>query len=233
MDAAAQQEKPGESRFDAILDAAEGVFAARGYDGASLRVIAERAQVAQALIHYHFKNKAQLFEAMVARRSAAINDNRAARLEALMAGEAAPALEAIVDSLFRPTIEVGRGDGDDAGAYARILASVASSADARDQALAERYYDPIARAYIDALQRVLPGLSRADAVWAYLFAIGVGVTMMAKTGRPRRLSDGICDDGNAEEMLARIVPFVCAGIRALAQGGGAMWTQDVILGGKT
>ena len=213
--AAARIQKGGENRFDAILDAAEVEFAESGYDGASLRVIAQRANVAQALIHYHFKNKAQLFEAMVARRAEYINGTRADLLAALFEKQQEPTLETVVDSLFRPTIEVGREDETDMGAYARILASVANSADARDQALAEKYYDPIAIKYIDALQRVVPGLSRPDAVWAYLFAIGVGVTMMAKTGRPGRLSEGACDDQDADAMMSRIVPFVCGGIRAL------------------
>lgn len=208
--------KKRESRFDAILDAAEIVFARSGYDGASMREIASIADVAQALIHYHFKNKAQLFEAMVARRSSSINGERAQQLDALFADKARPDLEDIVEALFRPTIEAGRTSENNAGPYARILASVANSAGQRDQELAEKYYDPIAIKYIDALQKVQPGLSRADAVWAYMFAIGVGVTMMAQTGRPNRLSDGACDDGNAEEMLRRIVPYVCGGIRALA-----------------
>lgn len=208
--------REGESRFEAILDAAEQVFAASGYDGAAMREIALRAGVAQGLIHYHFKTKAQLFEAMVARRAGAINGARAARLNALLA-RGAPGLEEIIEALFRPTIEAGRDAEHNAGAYARILASVANSADARDQALAETYYDPIARQYIAALAQAVPGLSRADAVWAYMFAIGVGMTMMAQTGRPGRLSDGACDDGDAEAMLARIVPFICGGIRALCQ----------------
>lgn len=216
---AVQREKPAgkpERRCDAILDAAEIVFAESGYEGASLRKIANLANVAQALIHYHFKNKEQLFEAMVSRRSSAINDARAEQLDRLFAAKGAPALEEIVESLFRPTIEAGRDLEQDAGPYARILASVANSAAERDQALAEKYYDPIAEKYIDALQRVQPALGLADAVWAYLFAIGVGVTMMAKTGRSNRLSDGACDDGDTEEMLGRIVPFICGGIRALA-----------------
>ena len=69
------------SRFDAILDAAEEVFAASGYDGASMRMIADRAEVAQALIHYHFGTKETLFEKMVARRSNAINDRRGELLD--------------------------------------------------------------------------------------------------------------------------------------------------------
>lgn len=218
-DGAVQDKKSGEKperRFDAILDAAEVVFAESGYEGASLRKIANLAGVAQALIHYHFKNKEQLFEAMVSRRSSSINDARAEQLDRLFADNPSPSLEDIVESLFRPTIEAGRTSEQDAGPYARILASVANSAGERDQFLAEKYYDPIAFKYIDALQRVQPQLDRANAVWAYMFAIGVGVTMMAKTGRPNRLSDGECDDGDTEEMLGRIVPFVCGGIRALA-----------------
>ncbi len=211
----AKTAKKRENRFDAILDAAEIVFARSGYDGASMREIASIADVAQALIHYHFKNKAQLFEAMVARRSSAINDKRAEQLDALFENNDHPKLEDIVDALFRPTIEAGRDSENNAGTFARILASAANSAGERDQELVEKYYDPVALKYIDALQRVQPGLSRADSVWAYMFAIGVGITMMAQTGRPNRLSDGACDDGNAEEMLGRIVPFVCQGIRAL------------------
>lgn len=213
----ADQAEPAKpvSRFDAILDAAETVFANSGYDGASMREIATIAGVAQALIHYHFKNKAQLFEALVARRAIGINDKRADTLKALLAATKCPSLEEIVELLFRPTIEAGRDAERDSGSYARILASVASSADPRDQMLTEKYYDPVALQYIGALQQVLPGINRSDAVWAYMFAIGVGITMMAQTGRPARLSDGVCDDGNAEEMLGRIVPFVCGGIRAM------------------
>ncbi|WP_127114316.1 TetR/AcrR family transcriptional regulator [Shimia sediminis] len=209
------RQAPAESRFDAILDAAERVFAASGYDGASMREISLQAGVAQGLIHYHFQNKAQLFESMVKRRSSHINGARADSLDALFAAETPPALEDIVESLFRPPLAFGRDEGTDTGPYARLLASVANSADERDKALTSKYYDPIALKYIDALQQVQPGLSRADAVWAYMFAIGVGISMMAQTGRTNRLSDGACDDGNTETMLARIVPFVCGGIRAL------------------
>ncbi len=206
---------PGESRQDAILDAAERVFAVSGYQGAAMREIACEAGVAQGLIHYHFKTKENLFEAMVARRSGQINERRAALVAALFAETAVPRLEQIVEALFRPTIETGLDLARDGGAFARILVSFANSADPRDQNLIEAHYDPIARIYIDALMRVEPGLSRADAVWSYMFAIGVGMTMMAKTGRPGRLSDGVCDDGDAEAMLDRIVPFICGGVRAL------------------
>ncbi|GAA6200059.1 TetR/AcrR family transcriptional regulator [Aquicoccus sp. SU-CL01552] len=207
----------GESRQDAILDAAERVFAADGYQGAAMRAIAEAAGVAQGLIHYHFKTKEKLFEAMVVRRSGQINERRAALVADLFAHGDPPRLEQIVEALFRPTIETGLDLARDGGAFARILVSFANSADPRDQRLIEIHYDPIAQTFIEALMRIEPGLSRADAVWAYMFAIGVGMTMMAKTGRPKRLSGGVCDDGDAEAMLSRIVPFICGGVRALVE----------------
>ena len=204
-----------ETRYDTILSASESVFAHSGYKGATMREIAERAGVAQGLIHYHFKTKEDLFEAMVARRSGHINDQRAHSLTLLFEEHENPTLESIVEALFRPTIVAGITQAGDGGAFARILVSTANSAGEWEQTLTEKYYDPIARKYIAALVRIEPRLSRENAVWAYMFAIGVGMTMMAKTGRAGRLSDGLCDDGDADIMLSKIVPFICAGIRAL------------------
>ncbi|WP_222434990.1 TetR/AcrR family transcriptional regulator [Falsiphaeobacter marinintestinus] len=205
----------GERRSDAILDAAEQVFASSGYKGATMREIAELAGVAQGLIHYHYKNKETLFEQLVARRSEQINGHRIALLDRLLSGPGQPDLEQIVEALFRPTIETGLDLARDGGAFARLLVSFANSSDPRDQKVLETHYDPVATRFIAAFQQVEPALTRADAVWAYMFAIGVGMTMMSKTGRPARLSDGECDDGDVEAMLARIVPFICAGVRAL------------------
>ena len=202
-----------ETRYDAILDMSEQVFANSGYKGATMREIAERAGVAQGLIHYHFKTKEELFEAMVARRSKSINGQRMHLLTALFEEQKKPTLEAIMEGLFRPTIEAGLSQAGDGGAFARILVSTANSAGEWEQRLTAKYYDLMAQEYIAALMKVETGLSREDAVWAYMFAIGVGMTMMAKTGRPGRLSDGLCDDGDADVMLSKIIPFICAGVR--------------------
>jgi len=47
----------------AILDAATEVFGLVGYDRATIRAIAAKAQVDPALVHHHFSNKHQLFAA--------------------------------------------------------------------------------------------------------------------------------------------------------------------------
>lgn len=49
-----------------IFDAALQVFARKGHDGARMQEIADEAQINRALLHYYFRNKSQLYEAVFA-----------------------------------------------------------------------------------------------------------------------------------------------------------------------
>ncbi len=57
-------EQKGETR-DAALDAALALFAERGFEGASIRDIAERANISHAVIRQHFGTKDDLWRAAV------------------------------------------------------------------------------------------------------------------------------------------------------------------------
>jgi len=50
----------------AVLKAARSVFARRGFEGASTREVAEAAGVNNAMIYYHFKDKRELYRAVLA-----------------------------------------------------------------------------------------------------------------------------------------------------------------------
>jgi AcrR family transcriptional regulator len=47
-----------------ILEAAEEIFHQKGYDGARMQEIAEEAGINKGLLHYYFKTKDKLFEAI-------------------------------------------------------------------------------------------------------------------------------------------------------------------------
>lgn len=58
--------RPGESGTrTAILDAARASFTENGYDRATIRDVARRADVDPALVHHYFENKQRLFAATV------------------------------------------------------------------------------------------------------------------------------------------------------------------------
>ena len=67
MSAAAAGRRPGKADTRGeIVEAAKRVFAAKGYDGASLRAVAREAEVDPALVHHYFDGKASLFVAAMA-----------------------------------------------------------------------------------------------------------------------------------------------------------------------
>lgn len=48
-----------------ILQAARDIFVQKGFSGARMQEIADRAQINKAMLHYYFKSKRALFEAIV------------------------------------------------------------------------------------------------------------------------------------------------------------------------
>lgn len=55
-----------DSTEDKILEAAKNVFVAKGMDGARMQEIADEAGINKALLHYYFRSKERLFEAIFA-----------------------------------------------------------------------------------------------------------------------------------------------------------------------
>src|SRR5690349_13006978 len=70
----------GESQ-ERILDAAEALFARDGFNGISVKEIADAAEVDASLLHYYFASKAGLYSAVVGRRAEQVNTARLAALQ--------------------------------------------------------------------------------------------------------------------------------------------------------
>ncbi|HMC83468.1 MAG TPA: helix-turn-helix domain-containing protein, partial [Candidatus Polarisedimenticolia bacterium] len=58
--------KRSDATREALLDAATELFARRGFDGASVELIARKAGVNKAMINYHFRGKKGLYDAILA-----------------------------------------------------------------------------------------------------------------------------------------------------------------------
>lgn len=195
----------------AILDAAEQVFGTHGFDGGSMREISQLAGIAQSLLHYHFENKSTLYEAVFERRAAVIRDVRQRKLQALFEGGSPVSLEQVLDVLFMALDKLIDDNRSKLRFYVQMLASVTISADERSVEIVKRFYDPSAEQFIAAFERVMPGLERERAVWAYLFAIGARMQAHSPSGRAGRLGAPV-DRSRPYGLLVR---FVAAGIRAI------------------
>src|SRR3954447_13497548 len=92
-----------------ILDAAELLLAEKGYVATSTRDIAERADVRQSMISYHFQSKDALFEAVFKRRGLRLSELRIAYLDDLLLQfDGRPAVADVIRAYLRPQFEMKR-----------------------------------------------------------------------------------------------------------------------------
>ena len=197
---------------DAILDAAERVFGSSGFSGGSMREISSEAGVAQALLHYHFKGKDALYREVFKRRSTVIVEYRRGELQALFARTGMPTLEDVLAIVATPLTVIFGGAGQDSRYYLQMVAEVTVATDERSVEIVKAFYDPIGREMVAAFMRVLPGLAKERANWAYLFAIGARLQAHAHNHRAARMG---WHGGDSPHGL--LVPFLAAGIGAMAE----------------
>ena len=86
----------GQRTRQAILDAALGLFADKGYFGTSLRDVAGAVGIRESAIYNYFPGKEALFDALLAAESAEKQERLTALLEAPL-GDGRKALEALVE----------------------------------------------------------------------------------------------------------------------------------------
>src|SRR5690242_12774245 len=86
-----------QSSHDKILDAAEALFAKRGYAGVGLSEVAEVVGLGKSSLFHHFKTKAQLYAAVAARILARIEEHLVRSLA--KGGDPAARLERWLDEL--------------------------------------------------------------------------------------------------------------------------------------
>lgn len=196
-------------RRQAILLAAEKLFAQSGYHAVSIRQIADEAGVPLALVGYYYGQKHELFEAIFEHWSPTISE-RLTGLQAAVDAGGPDLLRHIVEAFVQPVLRMrASAEGE---FYALLVARELSYASPEADRVLRKHFDPLAHAYIGALQSALPHASLGDAAWAYQFALGALLHHMSDR-RVHRLSLGTNtpNDVASHPMLVR---FIEGGIRA-------------------
>src|SRR5579862_1110324 len=146
---------------DKLMDAAEKLFARRGFHGTSLRDITGAAGVDLALVNYHFGSKKQLLSAVVERRGQVLNEERLERLAQarLRSAPHPPSTESVVDAFLDPILERLADAGPGWHSYFSLLAYVNNSPE-WGRRLMGKTFDRTVREFIGAVADSLP--SRFD-----------------------------------------------------------------------
>jgi AcrR family transcriptional regulator len=203
-------------RKDRILDVAESLFAKHGFEGVSMRMVADEASVDLALSSYHFGNKRGLFDAVLLRRAEVLNETRRDALKRCKAeaGPKGPEVEAIIDAFLEPMLAHGYQKDPGWRHYFELVAQVNSSYEWGGQ-LMTKYFDPLVREFIDELKAAFPNADAQDLYWCYHFLSGALTLTFARTGRIDQLSDGVAQSEDMVGAYKRMVPFIAAGFKKL------------------
>lgn len=207
-----------QSTRDRIIDAAEELFAHRGYEGVSVRQIMSKAEADVSLAYYHFKSKRDLFNQVMLRRVEHLN---AIRLKALEEVEQrhpddAPTVEEIIAAFTNPLLDLLAEKHDEWKYYFQLIAQINNSPEWGGE-LMTLYFDPLVRRFIETLRKALPDCDEAELFWCHHFLSGALTLTFAETGRIDNLSDGIVHSSDMSSIAERMPKFLAAGFERLCR----------------
>ena len=202
-----------------IIEAAECEFAERGYGGASIRGITQRAGVNVAAISYHFGNKQTLFKEMARYRIEPINQLRLRLLNEAQASEGSRplSLERIVDIIVRPLFEALMSKESEDFRFMRAVGRGLSESQ-----------DFMKDLHRDILKEVIPAFSRAlsDALghpkpdqMAYGMHLLSSTLCGSMLQHPNLefMSQGRVDLRDVDALAGNLVAFLSGGLRRVCE----------------
>ena len=203
-----------------ILDAAERLFMAHGYDGTSMRLITGEAGVNLAAVNYHFGSKEALIQEVFRRRLNWLNEERMRALDELEATADGQPLKPsqIVDTFFGTMIRMAEDEERGGVIFLRLLGRTLTEPSDFIRAFLAHEYKTVVERYKEALFRSLPDVPKAEIVWRFHFMLGATSYAIAGTDALRLVTDWGIEAEDSEDRLDRLLPrlisFLIGGLRA-------------------
>ncbi len=209
-----EKQLPQSEAKQRLFDAAEGLFAERGFEVVSVRDITQLAQANVAAVNYHFGTRAGLIGRVVARHLPPLHDERLARLDLAErkggAGKAA-ALEEILEALLRPVAGHARQCGMPERLASRLLGRLlALQGEGVSQAV-EDQQRAVSDRFMRALGKSLPAVEPDELRWRMHFVAGALIHLLLSHEPPQPSAGGAA--APLEAVLGRFIRFAAAGLR--------------------
>ena len=170
------------STREKLMDAAEVLFAERGFQATSVRAITQEAGVNLAALNYHFGSKAGLITEVFKRRIEPINRERLQLLHQFQseAGDQAVSLEKIMEAFLAPALRIS-GKDLPATLFVKLMGRIhmeGSSLNSGGDDLNELRksimlnFREVFIIFHELLARALPHLNPEELLWRMSFNLG-------------------------------------------------------------
>ncbi|MBL0712835.1 MAG: TetR family transcriptional regulator [Desulfosarcina sp.] len=211
------QKQPRSDTKTRILDAAERLFALRGFQRTSIKRLACEAEVNLAAVNYHFGSKAALAERVIERRLRPINRQRMERLEAVQQDAARQGCRPLAEDVLRAFIEPAFAPTEIMQSeryFLAIAGQVFSGPNDTIRSLFIRHFTPPFLLLFQLMKAALSGLPEGVLWWRLHFVIGALVHCMHMFGTRLPAPNFFPLPDNADTVVKLLIPFVTNGMKA-------------------
>lgn len=203
---------------NAILTAAEMLWAERSFGEVTMRDIVAAAGVNLAAVNYHFGSKDELLAELFISRTTVLNRERFAELKAAeLEGNGRPSVEAILHALVGPPLRWCLSPDLQRSAAARFMTRASVETVPPIKKIVDREFRHLQR-FATALRVALPHRDEVDIYWGLHFALAMIRQTVTDSERLKKLSGGLCDLNDTDDIIRRIV---AAARGALVDGANA------------
>ena len=198
-----------------LLDAAEQLFADRGFEAVSVRDVTQLAKANVAAVNYHFGSREGMIALVVMRYITPVNEERIARLEALerkWPGKVVP-IEEIIDAFVRPLVGIVRKSELSERLFCKLMGRIFAMQGEGLPAALEEQMRNLSDRFTRALGRALPTVSAEELAWRTHFVVGAMIHMLMNQEMLQRMTHGVSGMPTMDATLGRFIRFAAAGLR--------------------
>jgi len=193
-----------------LLDAAERLLAAKGFEATSVRDVTAKAKANLAAVNYHFGSKEALVRAVFERRLGEVNRKRLALLHGT---GRRPSPERILHAFIAPTFELMK----EAPHFIQLMGRFHAEPDSDMHDFVTSRCREVAEQFKRALTAALPRVPVEDLFWRMHFVMGALVHTWSCHRDLERISGGRCSMKDDGEITRKLIAFGAAGLRAPAR----------------
>lgn len=198
-----------------ILDAADVLFADKGFNGTSLREITSQANVNLAAVNYHFGSKKELIKAVMSRYMDELSPQLESALLMLCDNTTKPSLHDVFSAFIEPLLNLNAFKENGTSTFLQLLGRGYTDSQGFLRWFLTTQYPNVFTNFTKAIKIAYPELSAEEMFWRLHFTMGTIVFTMSST---EALIDIAQNDFNNQLDIAgvieRVIPYVAAGVAA-------------------
>ncbi|KJG26586.1 TetR family transcriptional regulator [Photobacterium iliopiscarium] len=197
-----------------ILDAAELLFAARGFKATSLRVITATAGVNLASVNYHYGDKKGLIRAVLSRYLEQFMPALKMELMTLHQRDKFT-MEEVFLCVKQPLLTLNSCKTNGTTIFMSLLGRGYTDVQGHLRWFITTHYDDVIHLFISAVRRAYPCLDPETLFWRLHFTLGAAVfTMASSTALCEIAVNDFSHHIKIDDLINRLVPYLAAGVAA-------------------